>query len=185
MTFNAKSQDPQESYYFEIPEYPESYTAGTVAGRMVDGLGFRYFWATEGLTESDLNYKPSAEARTLLETIDHLYGLSMTIVNAPQSLPNEGLNKASEMRFEEKREKTLANLQKASELLKNPNGDPMDSYKVIFKRGDRQSEFPFWNIINGPIADALWHTGQVVLMRRASGNPITSKVSFFSGKLRQ
>ena len=46
------------------------------------------------------------------------------------------------------------------------------------------ARFPFWNIINGPISDALWHCGQVVLLRRSSGNPFNSKVSVFSGKLR-
>ena len=46
------------------------------------------------------------------------------------------------------------------------------------------TSFPFWNIINGPISDALWHCGQVVLLRRSSGNPFNSKVSVFSGKLR-
>ena len=41
--------------YYEIPDYPETYTAGSVAARMLDGLGFRYYWATEGLNEDDLN----------------------------------------------------------------------------------------------------------------------------------
>ena len=42
-----------------------------------------------------------------------------------------------------------------------------------------------WNQINGPIADALWHCGQVVSFRRASGNPYNSKASLFTGKLRE
>jgi hypothetical protein len=39
-------------------------------------------------------------------------------------------------------------------------------------------------MINGPIADALWHAGQVVTLRRVSGNPINPKVSVFNGRLR-
>ena len=37
----------------------------------------------------------------------------------------------------------------------------------------------------GPIADALWHVGQVVTFRRSSGNPFNSKASVFTGKVRQ
>lgn len=51
--------------------------------------------------------------------------------------------------------------------------------------GGKRSEFPFWNMLNGPIADALWHVGQVVSFRRSSGNPFNSKVSVFSGKVRE
>lgn len=40
-------------------------------------------------------------------------------------------------------------------------------------------------MLNGPIADALWHVGQVVSFRRSSGNPFNSKVSVFSGKVRE
>ena len=50
--FKAKS--PSTSYqgtlpYYQIPDYPSSYNAATVAARTIDGLGFRYYWATEGL----------------------------------------------------------------------------------------------------------------------------------------
>jgi hypothetical protein len=60
----------------------------------------------------------------------------------------------------------------------------MESFKIIFKSNNGISEYPFWNNLNGPIADAIWHTGQVVLLRRSSGNPFNSKVSVLSGKLR-
>ncbi|MBL4904447.1 MAG: hypothetical protein JKZ00_00090, partial [Flavobacteriaceae bacterium] len=59
----------KDDFYYEIPPAPKEYTAGTVASRMVDGLGFRYYWATEGLTEKDLAFRPNSEARTTLETI--------------------------------------------------------------------------------------------------------------------
>ena len=79
------------------------------------------------------------------------------------------------MTFEEKRKQTLLNFKAASEILQKT--DDISNY-------DNQ-RFPFWNIINGPISDALWHCGQVVLLRRASGNPFNSKVSVFSGKVRE
>jgi hypothetical protein len=60
----------------------------------------------------------------------------------------------------------------------------MEEFKVVFKNNERTTEFPFWNQLNGPIADAIWHTGQVVSFRRSSGNPFNSKASVFNGKLR-
>ena len=55
------------------------------------------------------------------------------------------------------------------------------SFKIIF--GDKA--YPFWNAINGPIADALWHCGQIVSFRRSSGNPFPKGVSVFTGKVRK
>ena len=170
--------------YYEIPPAPDEYTSGNVMGRLIDGLGFRYYWATEGLLEEDLKYKPSDAGRTMDETLEHIYGLSLTIVNAPQNIPNESADQ-SKMTFLERREHTLKNFEKASTLLKTGGPEDIDNYKIIFKRGVNQSEFPFWNLINGPITDAIWHTGQVVLLRRAAGNPINPKVSVFTGTIRE
>lgn len=159
--------------YYEIPEHPENYTAGTVAARMVDGLGFRYYWATEGLRSEDLAYKPSDTGRTSAETVDHILGLSNFILN---SVSKQGKKKDQEnLSFEDKRKQTLLNFKKISDILRT-----MDDVSQF--DNDR---FPFWNIINGPIADALWHCGQIVMLRRASGNPFNSKVGVFTGKLRE
>ena len=167
--------------YYEIPDYPETYTAGTVAARMVDGLGFRYYWATDSLRPEDLAYKPNDEARTTLETIDHIYGLSKVIVNATLQKPNIRLEE--DLTFEEKRKKTLENIKTAADILRA--SDDLSKFDMVFQRENgNNSEFPFWNNINGPIADAIWHCGQVVVLRRSSGNPFTSKVSLLRGRLR-
>lgn len=166
--------------YSEIPEYPESYTAGTVAARVIDGLGFRYYWATEGLTEADLAYKPSEEARTSEQTIDHILSLTLTIVNAAESKKNT-FPDWGEYTFEQKRKMTLGNIRKASEIVLKGSDKDMENYRVIFD----QSEYPFWNMLNGPISDALWHVGQVVTFRRSSGNPLPSGVSVLRGTRRE
>ena len=182
-SFGLFGQDQQGKLpYYEIPENPESFTAGAMAARMVDGLGFRYYWATEGLREQDLSYKPSEEARTTSETIDHIYGLSKVIVNSALKQPNTG-GEDPEMTFTEKRAKTLENLKTAADIFRET--DDISQFTIIFDRGGQSSEFPFWNQINGPIADAIWHCGQVVSFRRASGNPFNSKASVFTGKVRQ
>ena len=70
MAVNAQELD--QLPYYEVPDYYSEYTAGTVAARMIDGLGFRYRWATEDLREEDLKFRPSEGARSTLETIDHI-----------------------------------------------------------------------------------------------------------------
>ena len=180
---NAQSGSSDLPYY-EIPEYPSKFTNVNVAARMIDGLGFRYYWATEGLREEDLSYKPSPEARDTRHTIEHIYGLSNTIVNGSKMVANEG-GVNTDISFEEMRKNTLMNLKMASDILKSSKKKDLKKMKVIFKRGDQVTEYPYWNMINGPIADAIWHCGQVVSFRRASGNPFNSKASVFSGKVRE
>lgn len=174
---NAQDQLP----YAEIPKPSETYTAGSVVSRMLDGLGFRYYWATEGLRPEDLKFKPSEEARTTEQTIDHILGLSQVIVNSALGVPNGAPQ--PEMTFEEKRKKTLLNIQQASQIFIKETD--LSKFKIVFKRGDQTTEFPFWNQINGPISDALWHVGQVVSFRRSSGNPFPKGVSVLRGTRRQ
>jgi len=181
----AQNGNPShELPYREIPGHPESYTAETVAARMIDGLGFRYYWATEGLRPEDLAFRPGDDARTTGETLDHIHDLSIMVVHAILKKPNVRGSEKAALSFEEKRKATLDNLKTASDLL--TSGDLLlEDCKIVFQNGEETTEFPFWNAINGPIADALWHCGQVVSFRRSSGNPFNPKVSVFSGKVRE
>ena len=43
-----------------------------------------------GLTEKDLTFKPSSEARTSLETLKHIYDLTTVILNSVIGKPNTG-----------------------------------------------------------------------------------------------
>jgi hypothetical protein len=168
--------------YYEIPDYPTEYNECTVVARMIDGLGFRFYWATEGLRAEDLAFKPSEEGRTTEETIDHILGLTNVILDSALKKANEPLDTKG-MSFEEKRLKTLNMLKKAADIFRE--SEDLSAFKIVFKRGDNTLEFPFWNQINGPIADALWHVGQVVTHRRTSGNPYNSKASVLTGTVRQ
>ena len=170
--------------YSEIPEYPSEYNAGTVVARMIDGLGFRFYWATQGLREEDLAYKPSETNRTIGETIDHIYSLSRVIHNSAIKKPNDRSNaQETNLSFAAKRAMTLKNLKQASEIFVGQTD--LSEHKVVFISGSGIREYPFWNQINGPIEDAVWHCGQVVALRRASGNPFDSSVSVFQGKKRE
>ncbi len=179
LTTISMAQSSGDLPYAKIPDYPETYTAGTVLSRMVDGLGFRYYWATDQLRPEDLNFKPSAEARTTMETMEHIYSLTQVILNATIKSTNDNRD-TTKYAYDELRARTLNNLKRASEILLKSSNEEVESYKIIF--GTR--EYPFWNNINGPIADAIWHVGQIVSFRRSSGNPFNSKVSVFNGYVR-
>jgi hypothetical protein len=83
--------------------------------------------------------------------------------------------------FKTLRSKTLHHLDAAVVLFQSMKLEDLEKAKVLFDRGGKQSQFPLWNLINGPISDALYHTGQVVSFRRSSGNPIPKGVNVFLG----
>jgi hypothetical protein len=170
------AQEKEELPYYEVPNYPEEFTAGTMAARMVDALGFRFYWSTDSLTDKDLSYKANEEGRSTEETIKHIYDLSKIIVNS--TLKKANSRAEDDLTYTELREKTLYNLKTAADILRVC--EDISQFKIIF--GER--EIPFWNQVNGPIADAIWHCGQIVIYRRTTGNPINPKVNHFSGKVR-
>jgi uncharacterized damage-inducible protein DinB len=180
LTMNSDlfSQDP-ELPFAQIPPNPEQYNEFTVSARMIDGLGFRYYWATEGLRAEELSYKPADDVRTIGETLEHIRNLSKVIVNALQQQPNDDGDGKPEL--QQMREATLKNLQQSSEILKQAKSGDMEQYKMIFGRAGKTVEYPFWNMLNGPIEDAVYHTGQVVAFRRAAGNPIPAGVRMLTG----
>ncbi|WP_350286546.1 DinB family protein [uncultured Croceitalea sp.] len=171
--------------YKEIPNYPEDYTSGNIVGRMIDGLGYRYYWATEGLRPNDLAYRPSEDGRTVLETLQHIYGMSEMILESPKGEPSVRPKDFTIYTFEALRENTLKNLEAASNLIKGKDADQISDFKVTFQRNEKQTSFPYWNMLNGMLSDCIYHAGQLVLMRRANGNPQNPKVSVFLGKTRE
>jgi len=171
--FSFAQTNPENLPFYEIEDYPETYTSNLIVARMIDGLGFRYYWATEGLGTDDLDYRSTDSSRSIEETINHIYGLSKFIRNSILE-GNKDVSK-DKFDFSETRKRTLNNFKIVSDTFKNADSEfPFQNTSV-----------PFWNIINGPVSDALWHCGQVVMLRRASGNPFNSKVSVFRGNLRK
>ena len=175
-----KAQDNNLPYY-EIPTAPEDYSPGNVLTRVIDGLGYRYHWASEGLRSEDLEHEFYEEGRNCIETIQHIYDLSVTIRNVAEHQPNIRPYQKNEMEYEELRAQTLENLSIARELFLNASADEMESFSIVFQNGERKSEYPLWNLMNGQLADAIYHTGQLIIFRRASGNPLNSKVRVFTG----
>lgn len=180
LSMTAQEQLP----YHEIPDYPEDYGPGNVAARMIDGLGFRFYWATEGLTQKDLDYKPSEDGRTVFQTLQHIYGMSEMIKNAPLAKPNVRPMDISTLSYQDLRKGTLENLKAASESMIGKTAEDFENFEVIFQRDEKQTTFPYWNMINGMLSDCIYHAGQITMMRRASGNPINPNISVFRGRLR-
>ncbi len=167
----------QELPFKSIAETETTFNSGNIAARMVEGLGFRYYWASEGLRAEDLKFAPVEEGRNSRETIDHLFGLSRFLLSALEKEVFDGGSPAK-MTFDQIRKETLENLERSVSILKRSKDADFADYNIKFANG---GELPFWNAINGPIADAIYHTGQVVLMRRMSGNPMDPKVNVLMG----
>ncbi len=176
--------NPSSLPYHQIPDYPEKYTSGNMMARMIDGLGYRYYWATDSLRAEDLEYKPSEDSRDTGHTLEHIYDLSRTILTTIQKKPNIRPLPEEIIDFAEMRKRTLQNLKAASDILKGNKKKDFKESEITFLREGKSVSFPFWNLINGPIEDAIYHTGQIVAYRRASGNPLNSKVNVFMGKNR-
>ena len=51
------SQD--RNYFYEIKKIEDNYSNNSIVSRFIHSVGFRYYWATEGLRDQDLSYKPS------------------------------------------------------------------------------------------------------------------------------
>ena len=171
----------QELPFSTIPKPPQDYTAVNSINRVIQGLGFRFYWATEGLRKIDLSYRPSKDAKNTLETLQHIYTLSSTVLNAVNNKaslrpPPETLKNLKELR-----RATLNNLKQAADLFQKYSDPQLNNLNIIFEREGKQYKFPIWNLLNGPIADALYHTGQIVSFRRTSGNPIAKGVNVFLG----
>lgn len=164
--------------YREIPEASNSFTAGTVAARQIDGLGFRFYWATEGLKDKDFSYKIDAESRSTGETLTHIFDLSQVILSAALKQEHKKVDNSNNA-YADIRKQTLLNLKKAADILRE--ADNLSDYNINFGKG---KVFPYWNAINGPISDAIWHCGQIASFRRASGNPISSSFNHFTGKVK-
>ena len=168
----------QQLPFQEIGAYPKDYSSTNVISRMIEGLGYRFYWASESLTEKDLNYKPSDDSRSTIEVLEHIYGLSLAMKYTFEGKVYDFSQE--KYTYNELREHTLKNL----EFVKNQLQTTEDLSKLTIQlnMGGETMSFPFWNMINGPISDALWHCGQVVMNRRASGNPLNPKVNVFVGK---
>ena len=61
--------------YHRIPGYPNSITAQSILIRLLDGLAFRFRWATENLSQEDYEFRPAPDCMSIWELVRHIWGL--------------------------------------------------------------------------------------------------------------
>ena len=162
-------------YGHRIDTTPETLDGTAVMARMIDGLAFRYHWATDGLREEDLDFRPGPDCMTTLELLRHVDLLAsmihQTVFDAPARAPAEEGDGAAV------RATTLARLGEARDRLDALSDEALAGHRVLRREGQT---FPVWNILNGPLADALTHVGQLNSWRRLNGNP-PARANVFAG----
>ena len=165
------------SKYDSLPEAPSEISAANILMRMVDGLGFRYAYATNGLTQDFFDYSCCESSMSGGQLMKHIYQLSFWI----------GTTLKIELKYDKTietvdgyRNATLAIIEKISDRISGITNKELQETQLYLKRTD--THYSFWFLINGPIADALTHVGQILTWRRMAGNPI-ERISPLSGKL--
>ena len=155
------------NHYHTIPDCPDAVTASAIIARLLDGLGFRFRWATEGLAESDYTFLPSGGLISIGVMISHIWGLMNWI---HMNVHGRALTRPDSIA--EQREHVL-------EIITGLRRDIIAMNDEAL-RGVTIERLPFWHLINGPISDAIGHVGQINVMRRLAGNPPKS-ANVFTG----
>ena len=177
MLTSTKILSQERNYFYEIKDIEDNYSNNSIVSRFIHSVGFRYYWATEGLREQDLIYKPSETGISTRETLEHIYNLSVMINSGSKNEKFTISKSYLDLSFDELRKMTLANLKESISLVELFTDNNFETHKII--RGN--SPYDFYNLFHGPISDSLYHIGQVVAFRRASGNPIPRGVNHFLG----
>jgi hypothetical protein len=151
-----------------IPEYPVTLRGVTVMQRLMDGLGFRFYWATEELRVEDYAFRPAEDVMSIRALVEHIWGLvnwvNISINGVSQRRPEE---------IESVRRRILEIIFSLRSTIANMSDDDFNRVTIEGR--------PLWNIINGPISDALTHVGQINSFRRLNGNPVP-RANVFLGK---
>ena len=163
----------QELPFEDISKTPNDLTATNTLLRMVEGLAFRYRCATENLSEENIKFKPHPTSMSIEEVNAHIFDL---VDSTNRVFGGEKQNKDSLNSFQKLRIKSLNILADLSERLKEMSDEDLSEIEKNTSR-----KLPFWYWINGPLADALTHVGQITSWRRIAGNPQLKGINVFIG----
>jgi hypothetical protein len=152
------------TFFRAFPQAPDEPSASNAIARMIDGLGYRLYWALYGLREEDCQFVLCDGAHSIKDLLWHILGLVNWVylhvyrqqMSRKPSIIDQGID-------------TLLALEKLRQTFLEMG----DAELVNYKLGD----MPFWSYINMPLADALHHVGQVSMLRRAAGNPVAKERS--------
>ena len=144
--------------FYEIRDYPENVSGTSVLVRLLDGLGFRFRWSTEGLSDEDYKFRPAPDCMSIEELVRHVWGLVNWVC---QSTLTERFRKHDDISL------VRRSIQEMIYTLRESLISMNDGELALIQIHER----PFWHIVNGPVADALTHVGQINSFRRLAGNP--------------
>lgn len=154
--------------YYRIPSYPDHLSSGSILTRLLDGLGFRFYWATDGLRLEDYSFRPADDTMSIEELVMHVWALMNWVSSSALKKPyRKPKNSAAA------REEALMIIHDLREKMLTMSDDDLKNLRIFGK--------PFWHLINGPFSDALAHTGQINSFRRLAGNPIAG-ANVFKGE---
>jgi hypothetical protein len=159
-----------------IPAPPAELKGTTVLARLLDGLAFRFHWATEGLRAEDHAFRPGPDSMSTHELIDHVLQLVFMVKQAVWNA--EARERIRSDDPEALRGHVLEQLALVRERLGTLEDHELATHVVLRRRDERH---PVWNVLNGPLADALTHVGQISAWRRLSGNP-SPRADVFAGR---
>ena len=156
-----------KSHFRSVTTYPQQENANGIVMRLIDGLGFRFYWATEGLTEADYGFSPGDGCQTIGELVGHIWGLVNWI---HLNVLGEGIAAQRPEDLAGRREQIFQGLCDIRSYI-----DTVDQDELFALQIDGN---PFWHVINGPLSDALTHTGQINSFRRLNGNVVPAHRPF-------
>ena len=154
--------------YYRIPTYPDHLSSTTVLVRMLDGLGFRFYWATEGLRAEDYAFRPAKDTMSIEELVTHVWSLMNWVSSSALKRLYEKPKDSPAARMD-----ALRIIHDLKEVMLAMSDEDLGNLRIRDK--------PFWNLINGPFSDALTHTGQINSFRRLAGNPVAG-ANVFEGE---
>jgi hypothetical protein len=154
--------------FSSIPPGPAQVSGGAVLTCLVAGIGFRFYWVTEGLRDEDIALRVIPEAMSIAELTVHVLELAEWVAEAAVAIPKADGTPNGDPAFPENRRRALEMLA----LLRDRFSAMRDEEISAIRLPARAGGLPWPHIINGPLADALTHVGQINLLRRASGNPV-------------
>lgn len=153
--------------YDRIDTYPERVNAVAVILRLLDGLGFRFYWATYELDGDDYEFTPAEGGNSIGWMVSHIWGLlnwiHLSITGEQAKRPSSKIDQ---------RDHVLELIRMIQEGITNMSDEQLSEVRI--------EGLPFWHIINGPISDALSHVGQINMARRLMGKP-TPGANVFRG----
>ena len=163
---------PQELFE-NIEKLPDKMSAANVLVRLIDGMAFRYKCSLAELDNSYLEFRPIDGSMNLKELMEHIHKLAVWLY---QTAIDNKFSKKPVSGLHELKNQTLKLLKDIRDKLENMDDIELANMNVHNPWSDE--EIPIWLLINGPLADILTHTGQILSWRRIAGSPVPDADTF-------